>query len=47
MDADRREGSESFNDEKEGKIVCSKTPLKLREKRDVSIPKPESLADPS
>lgn len=44
MDADRREGSASFSDEKEEKIVCSKTSLKLRGKRDVSIPKPESLA---
>lgn len=48
MDADRREGSESFSEEKEGKVVCSKTSLKLRkEKRDASIPKPESLTETS
>lgn len=48
MDADRREGSESFSEEKEGKVVCSKPPLKLRkEKRDISIPTPESLAETS
>lgn len=48
MEADGREGSESFSEEKEGKIVCSKTTLKLRnEKKNVSNPNPESLAETS